>query len=175
MELSKALHIAEHVKNLLAPHCLRIEIAGSIRRKKDQVKDIELVAIPKPWATGLFLDGIAVPLSNWQKIKGDVENSTDVKYTQRILPNGAVLDLFFAEPGNFGWILALRTGSKDFNQHVMLPALKRNGYTSNGGWLYWHNKREPTREENRVFQLAGMPHLAAWERNYTIKSKNLHA
>ena len=34
MELKKALNIAEKVKSLLAPHCERIEIAGSIRRKK---------------------------------------------------------------------------------------------------------------------------------------------
>ncbi len=48
MQLDKALEIAEKTKELLAPYCERIEIAGSIRRKKPEVKDIELVAIPKP-------------------------------------------------------------------------------------------------------------------------------
>ena len=48
MKYEEALKIAEEVKALLAPHCLRIEIAGSIRRKKPEVKDIEIVAYPSP-------------------------------------------------------------------------------------------------------------------------------
>lgn len=45
MKLEQALEIAEKVKALLAPHCERIEIAGSIRRKKPDVKDIEIVGL----------------------------------------------------------------------------------------------------------------------------------
>ena len=49
MIYEQALEIAEKTKALLAPHCERIEIAGSIRRLKPFVKDIEIVAIPKPY------------------------------------------------------------------------------------------------------------------------------
>lgn len=38
MKHEQALKIAEKVKALLSPHCERIEIAGSIRRKKPEVK-----------------------------------------------------------------------------------------------------------------------------------------
>lgn len=54
MKHSTALVIAEKIKAQLAPHCDRIEIAGSIRRKKPEVKDIEIVVIPKPYEVGLF-------------------------------------------------------------------------------------------------------------------------
>jgi len=38
---------AAYLRELLAPHCLRIEIAGSIRRKRPEVGDIEILYIPK--------------------------------------------------------------------------------------------------------------------------------
>jgi DNA polymerase/3'-5' exonuclease PolX len=42
MDYVQALAIAEQTRTALAPYCERIEIAGSIRRQKPQVKDIEL-------------------------------------------------------------------------------------------------------------------------------------
>ncbi|GAH73129.1 unnamed protein product, partial [marine sediment metagenome] len=47
MELEKAKVIAENLKSLLAPVCEKIEVAGSIRRQKPDVGDIELLCIPK--------------------------------------------------------------------------------------------------------------------------------
>ena len=111
MEYNKALKIAEDVKYHLSAYCERIEIAGSIRRRKPEVKDIEIVAIPKPYDVGLFASGIATVVSKWQKVKGELP----CKYTQRILPEGIKLDLFFAEPGNWGLIYAIRTGSADYS------------------------------------------------------------
>lgn len=45
--LAVAQEAAETLRDLLAPVCERIEIAGSIRRRKPEVKDIELVAVPR--------------------------------------------------------------------------------------------------------------------------------
>jgi len=89
MKLEEAQVIAEKTKALLAPYCERIEIAGSIRRKKPDVGDIELVAIPKPYNIGLFESGIATEVNQWEKVKGELP----CKYTQRILPEGIKLDL----------------------------------------------------------------------------------
>ena len=47
MQLEKAEKIARKYVDLLAPFCERIEIAGSTRRKKPEVGDIEIVCIPK--------------------------------------------------------------------------------------------------------------------------------
>lgn len=47
MKLEQAQSIAEELRRELEPGCERIEIAGSIRRKKPEVKDIELCLIPK--------------------------------------------------------------------------------------------------------------------------------
>lgn len=40
--------IAQDVVGQLRPHCYRAELAGSVRRGKNLIGDIEVVAIPKP-------------------------------------------------------------------------------------------------------------------------------
>lgn len=138
MEYQKALLIAEKIKLMLVPYCERVEIAGSIRRKKPEVKDIEIVAIPKPYDTGLFENGIASVVNQWQKVKGDLP----CKYTQRILPDGIKLDLFFATKENWGYVFAIRTGSADYSHQVLATEWVKKGYKGIDGYL--------TRDENRI-------------------------
>ena len=52
MILETAGKIAEQLKTEMSPYCRQIEIAGSIRRGKREVKDIEICAIPK-WSNSL--------------------------------------------------------------------------------------------------------------------------
>ena len=54
VRLEKASKVAANLLRTLAPACHRIEIAGSIRRGKPEVKDVELVAIPKGLRVDLF-------------------------------------------------------------------------------------------------------------------------
>lgn len=131
MILSEALAIAEHVKAQLEPFCHHIEIAGSIRRKKPEVKDIEIVAEPKHYETGLFESGIATVVNSWPKVKGELDFDT-CKYTQRVLPEGIKLDLFFARPESWGYIYAIRTGSTEYNFKI-LQAIKDSGLIAEGG------------------------------------------
>ena len=44
--LADAERIAAAIVADLAPFCARIQVAGSVRRRKEAVGDIELVAIP---------------------------------------------------------------------------------------------------------------------------------
>ena len=46
IELAEAHRLAEKIVALVSPAMDRVEIAGSIRRKKPVVGDIELVGIP---------------------------------------------------------------------------------------------------------------------------------
>ncbi len=162
MKLEQALEIAEKVKALLAPHCERIEIAGSIRRKKPDVKDIEIVAIPKPFDTGLFESGIATVANQWQKVKGELP----CKYTQRILPEGIKLDLFFAERGNWGLIYAIRTGSADYSHKVLATEWVKRGYKSEGGYLVANGRQIAVPEEEDLFRRIGVPFKAPELRSF---------
>lgn len=152
MILYDALNIAERVLEELRPHCVRCEIAGSIRRKKAEVKDIEIVAIPKDYQVGLFESGIATVVNKWQKVKGELP----CKYTQRILPEGIKLDLFFAEPENWGLIFAIRTGSADYSHKVLAAGWVKAGYQSRDGYL-WHGRdKYNCREEKDLFDRIGV-------------------
>lgn len=162
MKYEKALKIAEEVKLQLAPHCYRIEIAGSIRRKKPIVGDIEIVAIPKPYDIGLFESGITPIVNQWEKVKGELP----CKYTQRILPEGIKLDLFFAEPDNWGLIYSIRTGSAFFSHKRLATEWTFLGYKSVGGYLYKDGERIAVREEKDLFKLLHIPYVEPEDREY---------
>jgi DNA polymerase/3'-5' exonuclease PolX len=159
----QALSEALSVLNAIKPHCVRAEIAGSIRRKKDLVSDIEIVAIPKPYETGLFASGIAEVVNQWQKVKGELEYGK-CKYTQRLLPSGIKLDLFFAEEGNWGLIFAIRTGSADYSHNVLAKGWVKQGYKSEGGYLVHTGKTYDVREEKDLFKRIGIPYIEPEDR-----------
>ncbi|GAG03807.1 unnamed protein product, partial [marine sediment metagenome] len=46
MRLTEATKIAEEIKSWLSPYCQTIEIVGSVRRRKAEVGDVELLCIP---------------------------------------------------------------------------------------------------------------------------------
>lgn len=165
MDLKTAQTIALQTMELLKPHCHRIAIAGSIRRlKPNDIKDIEIVAIPKPYDIGLFESGIATIVNQWTKVKGNLEYGK-CRYTQRILPQGVKLDLFFAETGNWGLIYAIRTGSADYSHKVLASKWVAAGYHSKDGYLHQGHTKFATLEEIDLYQRIGLPYLDPQFRN----------
>ncbi len=161
MELKKALEIADRIKEELRPHCERIEIAGSIRRKKPEVRDIEIVVRPKSYGVGAYRSGIATVVDKWEKVKGELP----CKYTQRILPEGIKLDLFFATKQNWGLIYAIRTGSTEFSHKVLAIGWCKKGYKSIKGMLHKEGEPIEVREEIDLFNLIGIDYVEPEQRN----------
>lgn len=112
MELPQAQTLAEELVFSVRPFCARAEIAGSIRRKKPQVKDIEIVAIVRDWL-GLFLSLEA----HGEFIKPGVPEITPwppkvgAKYLRMMLSSGIKLDVFIGTEDNWGALFCMRTGS----------------------------------------------------------------
>lgn len=167
MKLREAKKIAERIRSILAPHCERCEIAGSIRRMKPEPNDIEIVCIPQK-AAGLFaMEGRS---AWWQRrsipeigerLKGfPIEN----RYIQFMLPEGIKLDLFTATRDNWGLIFAIRTGSAEFSHHVLATGWVRAGYQSKNGLLSKNGANVPVREEIDLFNLIGIPFVDPQER-----------
>lgn len=163
MIYENAKKIADNIVEQLKPHCQRIEIAGSIRRKKSEVKDIEIVLIPKPFETGLFESGIASIINKWQKVKGEINQNT--KYTQRILPEGIKVDIFFANEKNWGLIFAIRTGSAEFSHKVLAVNWVKKGYKSIDGYLTKDGQVIFISEEKDLFDLLEIPYIEPEKRN----------
>lgn len=146
MELTEAKSVAEKYLELLKPLCYRAEIAGSIRREKPEVKDIEIVCIPRMVTITEFIDLV----NSWTKIKGEPTG----KYTRRILYEGIALDLFIANENNWGMIFAIRTGSADYSHKVLANGWTRAGYKSKDGILYDRdNNKFYIKEEIDLFNL----------------------
>lgn len=113
--LAKATRWAQQIVSELAPDCERIEIAGSIRRGRPMVNDIDLVILPRN------LEAVRNrALRNAEPVQNGPEN-----LLIRLPGNGLQIDIFFARPAsktlfediptNWGSILLCRTGSKEHN------------------------------------------------------------
>jgi DNA polymerase/3'-5' exonuclease PolX len=112
IDLSVAQKIADDILNHLRPALSRGEVAGSIRREKPVVGDLEIVAISDQREKLLQLIG-----DIGQTIKPGVPDvipwspKLDAKYIRVRVKEGMNLDLFMASPQNWGGLFMMRTGS----------------------------------------------------------------
>src|SRR3990172_5766083 len=101
MKLEQAHEILDRLTKELMPGCERIEIAGSVRRGKPEVKDLEIVAIPKVVSIkDLFgKETAAYSLLDVELRRLDLHQlKGGEKYKQIALPEGINLDLFITTP-----------------------------------------------------------------------------
>lgn len=134
MIYTQALNIATSKVELLKPYCTIIHIAGSIRRENMNVKDIEIVALPKAKVssdlfgttdTGERDDGfISVANCLGRIIKGTATG----RYMHIQLAEGIMLDLFIPQRDDYFRQLAIRTGSSDYSFKVVATAWRRMGW-----------------------------------------------
>jgi len=168
MKLAVGLKTAIRVKEILSPFCERCEIAGSVRREKRDVKDVEIVCIPKQEQKDLFgeefgpMAGFIDAVNKWEKVKGEPTG----KYTARNLPNGVRLDLFIATKDNWGFQFAIRTGSAEFSHNVLAVGWVKKGYKSEGGILRNEEDHEVKfLEEQDIFDFLGIKFVEPKYRN----------
>lgn len=170
MELQKAKAIAEELKALLEPACQRVIIAGSIRRQKPLVGDIELLCIP------MFVNGVdqldrEIGALVIQRILGFRLN----KLGSRVygpknklmlhLPSGIGVDIFSTDAQCWPVALVVRTGGEKTNKRIATVALRKGwhwhaygkGFTTPDGEVICHSERE-------VFEAVGLSYLLPWER-----------
>lgn len=144
--LREAERVAGYWIERLAPHCKRINIAGSIRRKCETVGDIEIVAVPKLLPFETFAEDIRT--ARIVACKG-FRNFSKAKYLQFIDKwYNVQIDLFLATPETWGVIFAIRTGSAEFS-HGLMNQANRFGLTSYKGRL--------TQQSNVIRDKSGKP------------------
>jgi len=159
MRLEEAKTIAERVKRAIHPCCDRIEIAGSIRRQKPIVNDIDLVIIEKPdaalnLATLLFSMGVL-------KLNG-----SDIK--RLYLPNDNItVDIYIATPVTWSTLLLIRTGSKENNIRLCGLARRKGWHLkANGDGLFdGDDNRIAGDTEQSIYEALGVPYQEPGERN----------
>ncbi len=162
MQYSEAKSIADELIEVLKPYCLKIEIAGSVRRRKPQVKDIEICLVPVS-ANKVFNVLGKFLLENNKNFKYIKNGSRYKQFRYR----DCQVDLFIAKPDNWGIIFLVRTGSAAYSTR-MLGAWKKitGGGYSKDGYLYdKDDKIVYTYEENDVFRLCKMDFVKPEDRS----------
>lgn len=162
LPLAAADALALQMIERLRPYCRRIEAAGSIKRRKPEIGDVELIAAPL-FEHDLFGNPTENHMLNgvdWEWFGRIVKNGP--KYKQVELHEGATLDLFIVTPpAQWGVLSLIRTGSAEFS-HRFVTSKQQGGLLPSylkvkDGAIWSNNHIILTPEESDVFDLAGVP------------------
>ncbi len=178
--------LAHQVKGQLAPYCDRIEIAGSVRREKPEVSDIEVLCIPKP-APLTLLGGADLDLLTgylrqevttgkvWAKRPNERGAFTFGIQNKLLLYREIPIDVFSTDAKNWGMSLFVRTGPAEWNIKAM-AAFKAAGMQGHayGGVTGQDGKDINCPEEADVFKLLGIPYVEPSKRGDVFPRVAVH-
>lgn len=166
--------IADSLVERLRPACHRIEIAGSLRRQRPMVGDIEIVAIPRLdtdlFGVSLFTGDLDRLLAQWPIEM--VKNGP--KYKQFSFASTAgrryTADLFLQpDPATWGVNFLLRTGAAEFSHRMVTPkwsgGWKPEGLEVRDARVWRGDEVLDTFEEEQVFELWNMDFIRPEERH----------
>lgn len=172
---AKAKALAIEIGNLLLPHCEVLNIAGSIRRCKPEVKDIELICIPKLVKVGnvdLFGNDNRKEIIDTEYIKSleligkVIKGKPDGRYMQIETKSGIMLDLFTPQRNDYYRIYAIRTGSAVYAHKVIAAAWLKIGWCGTTGGLRLQTECTPKIFEGKTTWTCTTPNPTlppAWE------------
>jgi len=180
-----ALKIAEELKKTLEDTCRIIRIAGSLRRKRPQVKDIELVCVPLTGqvtlpgelfsreadlldvrVTELITRGV---LRKRLNVNGQSSYGVLNKYVEHCA-SGMAIDIFSTTVECFPNYLFTRTGGAEMNRMVAIQAKKLGWKWCNygDGFVRMENglvvERFEVNCERDIFEFLGIPYLKPEQR-----------
>lgn len=160
-EREEATRHAINVVGHLTPVVSRIELAGSLRRQKENVGDIEIVCIPRE-STNLLGESIrnAEQISSTLTGGGYKLLKDGEHFKQFYVAPDLKCDLFITTPECWGVIFTIRTGSAEFS-HKLVTQRKYGGYLPSNlnvkdGRIWNGNEVLNTPEEKDVFNLCGL-------------------
>ncbi len=174
--LAEALKDAQEFRALFpAVYYERWEIAGSVRRGKADIGDIEHVVVPVNVAAfWSHVDALTY-------VPGDMLSEPDAPFRRHVYPNDGerwgdkvrgvsfrdfAHEIFLADKLNFGSVLALKTGPADYSKMLVTEMLARGRFRQQGGYVRYTNGKGirgmPTEEE--FFAACGVAFVPAAER-----------
>lgn len=153
--ISTALTEAEKLLDLLKGNkfVIRSSVAGSIRRRKEIIKDIDIVASVQSGYEVSVMDFFAgLPSVSSITAKGDTKTSV-------VLKTGINADLRLIADKEFPYALHYFTGSKEHNVSLRGRA-KKMGIKMNEYGLFREEEFIPCRDEAEIFSTLGLSYIA---------------
>ena len=154
--LEEARRIAAAIVEKLRPFCERIEVAGSIRRERPMVNDVDIVAFPKELCLSMLTE----------TIKSLAELAIDGPKIKRFRFEGVSVDIYLATRDAWATLMLIRTGSAENNRRLCGIA-KHKGWTlkANGeGLLNEAGKRVASDTELSIYNALGLPYQRPQDR-----------
>lgn len=184
---AEAVAVAKALCDVLKPLCERLIVAGSLRRRRAEVGDVEILYVPK-------LRTVEVPAEDmFEAPRTALVDEVDAQLDwflengvirQRLNINGSVawgeknklavhvasempVDFFMATEANWFNYLVCRTGGQESNVRIASAAKARGwqwnpygeGFTRLTGGVNY-----AVRSERDVFEFVGLPYQEPWER-----------
>lgn len=177
-----AIRIAKELCDVLKPVTDRLIVAGSLRRRRQEVGDVEILYIPKRvpgQEIDMFAPAPALNLTDasiesllrrniLEKRLNSVGAETwgDKNKLAVHVASGIPVDFFSTESNFWFNYLVCRTGGAENNRQIAMAA-NRKGWTWNpyrSGFTNETGELVAVRSERDVFELAGLPYREPWER-----------
>jgi DNA polymerase/3'-5' exonuclease PolX len=181
---AQAIAAAKEILALLIHE--RVIIAGSLRRRKEEVGDIEILYIPKiEWkhdveASDLFQDRargknlsdhsiVAMVKSGLIRPRENVIGRTTWGDKNKLAvhcASGIPVDFFATTQAAWFNYLVCRTGGAENNVRIASAAQEKGWkwHPYNSGFTDEHELAVPVQSEQDVFRLVGLPYLEPWQR-----------
>lgn len=157
MPWSYANEQAERLVASLRPYSIQVEAAGSLRRRKEQIRDLDVVACPDPLHAVQFATAAAKWAANPGKALG---KKTPIR------AGGMLGELYLVEPESWASIMLIRTGSATFSRAIVTIGPKRGVRFRDG--LLWEEKGGAPifcATEHDLFSRLELPWIEPWERS----------
>lgn len=146
MNYDEASKLADEIVTALRPFCHRCEVAGSVRRKKQyDIKDVEIVFIPKPECAREIADLVnkrwgEPTMGKWPSLYCKIRGRHSI-------------DFFTTTKEKWGMIYFIRTGPGEFGQRMLAywKTITNGGYSEDGILHLADGTLVPTLEEQDVF------------------------
>jgi len=143
---------AEELKSYLGSFdgVMKVEVAGSYRRRKETVGDLDILVVAKNW------EAVTERFVKYEKIK-EVVSKGPTRSTV-ILRNDLQVDLRSVAKESYGSALHYFTGSKAHNIKIRKMALER-GWKINEYGIYEGKKRLGGESEEQMYSLMGLDYI----------------
>ena len=165
LDRSEVEPLAFKIVSTIEQHCIRVEVAGSIRRRKPTVNDIDVVIQPKSNSWLQIIKAIRREFDAVTEKQGEKLATLYVPFVSKQGQGLLQVDLYRASRSTWGILLLIRTGSAEHNIYLAKLAI-RKGYrlAYSKGLLDKGGEIIASESEQDVFQALGLDYIPPEER-----------
>ncbi len=165
LERAEVEPLAFKIIGVIEPYCVKAEIAGSIRRRKGTVNDIDIVVEPKPRSWIKLIKEIRREFDAITEKQGQKLATLHVPFASKQGQGHVQVDLYRASKNTWGILLLIRTGSAEYNIYLAKLAI-RKGYrlAYSKGLLNEKGEVIASKTERDVFQALELDYISPQDR-----------